>query len=183
MQDSNETELDRSLVGPRKSRDETSTSKHGSVSIVSLSGPRAMSLLEAKAVGRSPEFVLVSLIDDKPEGSMKEQRARTKAAGNFQSIGAIALQAATLLEQLRGISGARATVETYMVTVVFRAGFTEVLLTCLAVVIAMMVWSAKKQKAAESIPVVESEPIPEQPWEVIRVVDTGPPMLEKPRGW
>ena len=96
------------------------------------------------------------------------------ATGNFQSISAVALQVATLLEQLRGISGARVTVETDIVTLVFRVGFTEVLVACLAVVIAVMVWS-KKQKAAESIPAAEGEPNSEQPWEVIRVIEQRPP--------
>ena len=119
---------------------------------------------------------LVSLIDEKPEDSMKERRTKTKATGNFQSIGALALQVATLLEQLRGISAARVTVETDMLTVVFTVGFTELLVACLAVAIAVMVWSSRKQndKATEkvSIPLVEATPISD-PWEVIRI-ETGP---------
>ena len=96
-----------------------------------------------------------AIIVEKPEESKKEQRTRTKAAGNFQSIGALALQVATLLEQLRGISAARVTVETDLVTVVFRVGFAELLVTGLALVIVAMVWSSKRQKATATIPVVE----------------------------
>ena len=95
---------------------------------------------------------------------MKEQRTRTKAAGNFQSIGALALQVATLLEQLRGISAARITVETGILDIVFTVGFPEVLVTGLAIVIAVMVWNSRKQNEGATegrgIPVVEAEPEP-----------------------